>query len=60
MHIEILDVTGRRVRVLTNGESDAAYWDLRDQRGARVPRGLYFARLTRGARAVVKRVVVAR
>jgi hypothetical protein len=62
MALEIFDVAGRRVRVLVSGDRPAgAYadaWDGRDDRGRRVPAGLYFARLLAGGAAVTRSVVV--
>ncbi len=45
--LSILDAAGRRVRRFALGRSDAGalQWDGRDAHGARVPAGLYFARL---------------
>jgi hypothetical protein len=47
--IEILDATGRRVRVLRDGRLDrgshAVRWDGRDDRGATAPSGVYFVKL---------------
>ena len=47
--LELLDVTGRRVRTLADGEygagPQAIAWDGRDQVGARVAPGIYHARL---------------
>ncbi len=60
---EVLDVAGRRVRVLRAGESLPAgrstlTWDGRDDRGATVAAGLYFVRVAAGAAVVAQRVVV--
>ncbi len=56
--VDVLDVTGRRVAVLTNGPREAGRhsvtWDGRDASGLTVAAGVYFARLTTedGTRAV--------
>jgi aminopeptidase N len=50
--LEILDVTGRRIRTLAAGVLDAGpherTWDGRDERGNLAHAGLYFARLRAG------------
>jgi len=50
--LAIHDVTGRRVRVLADGDLAAgrheAAWDGRDDAGTAVATGVYFARLTAG------------
>ena len=59
--VEIFDVQGRRIRSLRRaGESSATAlaWDGRDESGRRVVAGIYFARLTAGARSAIGRVVV--
>jgi len=47
--LDIYDVSGRKVRMLANGEYDAgiyrAVWDGRSDFGAELPSGLYFYRL---------------
>lgn len=57
-------VDGRRVRVLLDGEFGAgrhqAAWDASDDRGAHVPNGIYFARLSTPAGSVERKLVVAR
>jgi hypothetical protein len=60
--LEIFDVTGRRVRVITRGPASAgahqARWDGRDMGGTRAGPGLYFATLTiPGARLVARFVI---
>jgi hypothetical protein len=63
--LEVLDLTGRRVRTLVRegrlaGPGNAS-WDLRDDFGRPVPAGLYFARLVRDGRsASTQRVAVVR
>ncbi|MFN8588521.1 MAG: FlgD immunoglobulin-like domain containing protein [Candidatus Eisenbacteria bacterium] len=60
--LELLDAQGRRVRTLFDGDAAAgtheAAWDLRDERGATVAAGLYFARLAHGGVAETRRLVV--
>jgi hypothetical protein len=63
--LEILDLSGRRVRLLIRERAQAgttsASWDLRDDAGRPVPAGLYFARLLRHGRvASTQRVAVVR
>jgi len=57
-------VDGRRVRALLDGELASgrheATWDASDDRGARVPNGIYFARLVTPAGSVERKLVVAR
>jgi hypothetical protein len=64
VRVTILDAQGRRIRSLV----DAAYapgrytarWDGADASGARVADGLYFARLSAGARELNLKIVLAR
>jgi hypothetical protein len=61
--LEVLDVAGRRVRLLADHELAAARyefgWDLRDAGGRRVGPGVYLLRLsTGGAEARTRRLVV--
>lgn len=64
VRITIYDVLGRRVRVLENAEKragrHAAIWDARDDSGARVAAGRYFARLQTTSFVGVKALVVVR
>lgn len=57
--LELLDLQGRRVRVLAQGDMDAgqhlALFDAREVRS-----GLYFVRLTAGKRVAITRAVVLR
>jgi hypothetical protein len=48
--VEILDVTGRRVRRLAYGDAraDGVRWDGRDEAGRSLPPGIYFTRLREG------------
>jgi hypothetical protein len=59
--LDIFDLSGRRVRALvsrlTGPGTHMVVWDLTADSGARVPVGLYFARLQSGE-AVVRRLVV--
>jgi hypothetical protein len=61
--LEILDVSGRRVRALIDGVRAAgeqrAEWDLRDARGAPVRAGIYFVRVRAGAETRARRLLVA-
>ena len=60
--IEIYDVTGRRVRTLSDGPRSAGLhaiaWDGRDDRGARLGGGIYFVRLTMGSASRNAKVVL--
>ena len=61
--LTIRDLTGRRVRELTNDQVGATdlTWDLRDDHGQTVASGVYFARLTvAGQPAGDQRIVVVR
>jgi hypothetical protein len=62
LDVSVLDVAGRSVRTLERGAaragSHALAWDLRDERGTRVARGLYFVRVSTRDATRVKRVVV--
>ncbi len=59
--LQILDVAGRVVREIAAGEGDggrkASRWDGVGRDGARVVPGLYWARVTRGARSEGRRFV---
>jgi hypothetical protein len=59
----VFDVRGRRVAVLANGEMPAGRheitWDGR-ARGAAVPAGIYFSRLSAGGRTWVQRFAMTR
>jgi hypothetical protein len=60
--LEVFDAGGRRVRSLGSeahppSGSGAVLWDGRDDAGARVPAGVYFARVTAG-KAVATRTMV--
>jgi subtilisin family serine protease len=59
--VEVYDVTGRRVRTLTDGARSsgphAVSWDGRDDRGVRLGGGIYFVRLTTGSTSRNAKVV---
>ena len=61
VQVEIFDVAGRRVRLLLDARLEAgdhvAGWDGEDDRGAAVPSGLYFYRLTADGRSETRRMV---
>ena len=60
--LKVYDVQGRQVRTLV--EQDAApgmfiaRWDGRDDGGARMARGVYFARLVAGGQTTEKKLVL--
>ena len=54
--IEILDVTGRRVRSLDVRRAEVV-WDGRDDAGTAAAPGVYFTRVTRGTDVAVRRIV---
>jgi subtilisin family serine protease len=60
----ILDAAGRRVRTLEDAAlaagTRAIAWDLRDERGAHVRAGLYFAHLEAGGARLTRRFAVIR
>lgn len=62
--IVVYDVTGRKLRTLAEGQEiegrREVLWDRRDARGASVPTGIYFARLTGTGAARVLRVPLLR
>jgi hypothetical protein len=62
LDVSVLDVAGRRVRTLERSDAPTGKrilnWDLRDDRGARVPSGLYFVKVAQGNRSRFTRVVV--
>jgi len=61
VRLTLLDLSGRRVRTLVDGESGAGAqaweWDGRDDDGRRVPAGVYVSRLESGGRVLQRRVV---
>jgi hypothetical protein len=62
VRVEIVDVQGRTVRTIVNkGQSTGDYrvtWERLDHSGNQVPRGVYFARVTAGARSATVKLVV--
>lgn len=61
LEAEMFDVTGRRVRRITlSGKPGRTMigWDGRDDRGALVGNGVYFARFSNGGRTITARVVL--
>lgn len=62
--VDVFDLSGRRVRRLGQGTAAAgegsAAWDLRDEHGAALGRGLYFARLRVGGEVRTRRVMIMR
>ena len=60
--IEVFDALGRQVRVLVRGPMSAGRyaitWDGRDNRGARVPSGVYFYRLVAGDLTATRKMIV--
>jgi hypothetical protein len=63
--LSVYDVAGRLVRTLVQGRMPAgteqsAQWDGKDTRGARVPAGVYFARLETPGAALTEKLTVLR
>ena len=62
--LQIVDVTGRSVRELSESRFPAGYstlrWDGRDSRGRQVAAGVYFARLQVGADVNTRRILLIR
>ncbi len=64
VRLEVFDVSGRRVRTLTQGFTEAGTrhieWDGRGGQGAPVPAGTYFLRLSAAGRTVTNKLLVLR
>lgn len=64
MRLEVFDVSGRRVRLLYDGQIAAGphdfTWDGTAANGCKVSSGLYFARLQAGDRVLSRKLVVLR
>lgn len=64
VNLEIFDVAGRRVRALSMGVLGAGTtplaFDGRDERGHRLPSGVYFCRIQAGDAAVTRKLVIQR
>jgi hypothetical protein len=60
--LKVFDLQGRVVRTLVDQDAEAgtfaAQWDGRDDDGARLGRGIYFARLTAGEKSTEKKLVL--
>jgi hypothetical protein len=56
----VYDVAGRRIREIGGPGSDAIVWDGRDDRGVRVPAGVYWIRVSDGTASDARGVVVVR
>ncbi|MBM3288482.1 MAG: hypothetical protein FJY88_14215, partial [Candidatus Eisenbacteria bacterium] len=60
--LEILDVSGRRLRLLAGGPMDAgrnqAIWDGRDDQGRPLPAGIYTCRLRAGGREEARKLTL--
>jgi len=64
VRLSLIDVSGRDVAVLADGEYPAGWsqlrWDLRNRTGQRVPSGVYFAKLQGRKTAAILKIVVVR
>lgn len=64
VQLAIVDASGRIIRRLTDRFAEAGYtdllWDGRDDGGARVPAGVYYARLQSGRQTRTRKIVLAR
>jgi flagellar hook assembly protein FlgD len=62
LRASIVDLAGRAVRALADRSAAPGVttleWDLRDNRGARVPAGVYFVLATAGGMSDTRRLVV--
>ena len=57
--VEIYDMTGRLVRVFKN-PSCRLYWDGRDKKGRRLSSGIYFVRIRKEEKSLIKKVLLVR
>ncbi len=64
VRLEILDILGRSVKVLTdeqkNAGSHSVNWDGKDERGQSVNAGVYLVRLKAAERIMVKKIILMR
>jgi hypothetical protein len=66
MHVlvEVIDITGRRIRTLLNDARGAGInnltFDLRDEHGSRLAQGVYLVRARLGEAVIMRRLVVTR
>ena len=64
VRLSLIDVTGRDVAVLADGEYPAGWsqlrWDLRNRAGQKVPSGVYFAKLQGRMTGAILKIVVVR
>jgi hypothetical protein len=62
LQVDVYDVSGRHVHTVASGERAAGTgelaWDLRDDRGLRVEKGIYFVRARLGTTEWTKRLVI--
>jgi hypothetical protein len=62
VRVSVCDVSGNPVRVLYDGVADAAgqrlYWNCDDDRGRRVPAGVYFCTLVAGELRMSRKVLL--
>ena len=62
VRLDVIDLQGRQVRELVRARMGPGMfvrgWDLADDRGHRVPAGVYFVRLDAGERQAMRRMVV--
>jgi len=58
--IEIFNILGQKVKILTNGQMPAGYhrasWDGKDARGKKVATGIYFYKMTAGVFSDIKKM----
>ena len=64
VRVEVFDITGRRVRLLAQADFAAGLldlaFDLRDDAGMRIPRGIYLVRARLGTSVFTRRLAVVR